>query len=346
MKIGTARTAAAEWVERYAGREEGFMGAYFSGSTVGKPDDAELPTASDLDLVVVTERTELPLKPGKFVYRDTLLEVTNVSWNQLASKEEVLTSYHLAGSFREDTIITDPTGQLRSIQRHVARHFAEKVWVRRRCENALQKISNGLRSIDSSAPLYDQVTSWLFPTGVTAHVILVASLRNPTIRLRYIAAREALQDLGHADFYPELLHLLGCDHLTPPCVEHHLDELAILFDASAASARTPYFFSSDITPAARTIAIDGSRELIRTGFHREAMFWIVATFARCHKILTADAPDLQPAFAPAFDAVIADLGIHSVRDILARAEDNLRFLPKLRETAEAVLSANPGIVDR
>lgn len=346
MKIGTARTAAIEWVERYAGREEGFMGAYFSGSSVGKPDDAEMPIASDLDLVVVNERAELPLKPGKFVYRDILLEVTNASWNQLASKEEVLSSYHLAGSFRMDTIIADPTGQLRRMQAHVARHFADEFWVRRRCENALQKVSNGLRSIDSTAPLCDQVTSWLFPTGVTAHVILVAALRNPTVRLRYVAAREALRDHGLSDFYPELLHLLGGDHLTPPRVEHHLDELAALFDAAAANARTPFFFSSDITPVARPIAIDGSRELIRTGFHREAMFWIVATFARCHKILTADAPDLQRAFAPAFDAVIADLGIRSARDILIRAEDSLRFLPGLRETAEAVLSANPGIVDR
>lgn len=346
MKIGAARTAAFEWVERYAGREEGFMGAYFSGSSVGKSDDADMPPGSDLDIVVVAERSELPLKPGKFIYRDTLLEVTNVSWNQLASKEEVLTSYHLAGSFREDTIIADPTGRLRSIQIHVSRHFADKFWVRRRCENAMQRIEKGLRSIDSSAPLCDQVTSWLFPTGVTAHVILVAALRNPTIRLRYVAAREALQDHGHAGFYPELLHLLGCEHLTPPRVEHHLDELAIVFDAAAAHARTPFFFSTDITPSARPIAIDGSRELIRTGRHREAMFWIVATFARCHKILTADAPDLQLAFAPAFDAVIADLGIRSARDILDRAEDSLRFLPKLRETAESVLSANPGIVDR
>ncbi|TNJ66418.1 hypothetical protein FE784_10605 [Paenibacillus hemerocallicola] len=346
MKIGSARMAAFEWVERYASREEGFMGAYFSGSTVGKPDDAEMPVASDLDLVVVNERAELPLKLGKFVYRDTLLEVTNASWSQLASKEEVLTSYHLAGSFREDTIFADPTGQLRGMQIHVSRHFAEKVWVRRRCENALQKISNGLRSIDSSAPLCDQVTAWLFPTGVSAHVILVAALRNPTIRLRYIAAREALQGHGHADFYPKLLHLLGCDTMTPPCVEHHLDELALLFDTAAANARTPFFFSSDITPAARPIAIEGSRELIHTGFHREAMFWIVATFARCHKILTADAPELQPAFAPAFDAVIADLGIRSASDILIRAEESLRFLPGLLETAEAVMSANPGIVDR
>jgi hypothetical protein len=344
MKIGSARTAASEWVMLHASRETGFQGAYFSGSTTGMHDEAEMPLASDIDVVVVTAQAEPPLKLGKFIYRNTLVEVTYLSWNQLASVEEVLTSYHLAGSFRVDTIIADPTGQLCRLQTQVSRHFAERVWVRRRCENARQKIVNGLRAIDTSAPLYDQVTAWLFPTGVTAHVLLVAALRNPTVRLRYLAARNVLMEYGHADFYPDLLKLLGCAHLTPQRVELHLDELARTFDAAAAEAKTQFFFSTDITATARPIAIDGSRELIRAGYHSEAIFWIVATFARCHKILAADAPELQLALAPAFDAIISDLGITSTYDLISRAEDSIQFLPRLWETTEALLLANPGIV--
>ncbi len=345
MKVGSARTAAAEWVMQHASREAGFRGAYFSGSTIRLPDDAELPAASDIDVVIVTAQAEAPPKLGKFVYRGTLVEVTYLSWNQLASVEEVLTSYHLAGSFRTDTIIADPAGHLRKLQTEVSRHFAERLWVRRRCENARQKIENGLRSIDTSAPLHDQVMSWLFPTGVTTHVLLVAALRNPTVRLRYLAARDVLMEYGHAGLYPDLLKLLGCEHLTPQRVEHHLTELARTFDAAAAVAKTPFFFSTDITAAARPIAIDGSRELIRSGCHREAVFWIVATFARCHKILAADAPpDLQRALAPAFEAIIADLGITSTGDLFRRAEDVIQFLPRLWETTEAILSANPDIV--
>jgi hypothetical protein len=330
---------------QYASREAGFQGAYFSGSTIGLPDDAELSAASDIDVVIVTEEAEPPLKLGKFVYRGTLVEATYLSWNQLASVEEVLTSYHLAGSFRIDTIITDPTGHLRRLQRQVSRHFAERVWVRRRCENARQKIENGLRAIDTSAPLHDQVTSWLFPTGVTTHVLLVAALRNPTVRLRYLAARDVLMEYGHADLYPDLLKLLGCAHLPSKRVEHHLEELARTFDAAAAAAKTPFFFSTDITATARPIAIDGSRALIRAGYHREAVFWIVATFARCHKILAADGPpNLQRALAPAFEAIIADLGITSTRTLIRRAESVIQFLPRLWETTEALLVANPGIV--
>lgn len=347
MKVAEARAAASEWVMKHAHQQARFLGAYFSGSTVGLPDDAELSGSSDVDVVVVIAEDNPPLKLGKLLYRDTLLEVTYLSWNQLSSVEKVLTSYHLAGSFRVDTIIADPTGRLRKLQIHVSRHFAERVWVRRRCENAREKIVNELRSIDPSASWHDQVTAWLFPTGVTTHVLLVAALRNPTVRLRYLAARDVLTEYGHTDLYPELMKLLGCAHLSPQRVEYHVDELAKTFDAAAAVAKTPFFFSSDITAAARPIVIDGSYELIKAGYHREAVFWIVATFARCHKVLSADAPpDLQRALAPAFDAVVADLGITSTHDLLRRAEEVVQFLPRLWETTEAILSANPAIVDK
>jgi len=344
MKVGAARAAAMEWVMSHASLEPGFLGAYFSGSTIELPDDAELSEASDIDVVVVTEQSEAPLKLGKFVYRDTLVEITYLSWNQLASVEDVLTSYHLAGSFRTDTIIADPAGHLRKLQTEVARHFAEQEWVLRRCGNVRLKIENGLRTIDISAPLHDRVMSWLFPTGVTTHVLLVAALRNPTVRLRYLAARNVLMKYEHADLYPVLLELLGCAHLSPRRVEHHLSELARTFDAAAAVAKTPFFFSTDISAASRPVAIDGSQELIRAGNHREAVFWIAATFARCHKILAADGtPDLQCRLTPAFEDLIADLGISSTDLLLRRAEDVIRFLPTLWETAESIILANPGI---
>ncbi len=84
--------------------------------------------------------------------------------------------------------------------------------------------------------------------------------------------------------------MLGCNHLSSQRIEQHLTELERTFDAAVKAAKTTFFFSTDITPAARRIAIGGSRELIRAGCHREAVFWIVATFARCHKILETDSP--------------------------------------------------------
>ncbi len=343
VKVGPGRSTAAAWVARYAQPGAGFRGAYFSGSTVGLPDDAELPPSSDIDIVVVTAEDDPPAKPGKLRYRDTLLEVSYLPWSQLQSADDVLASYHLAGSFRTDTIIDDPTGHLRTVQAHISGSFAARHWVRRRCQDARHRIETRLAAIDPSAPFHEQVLACLFPTGVTTHVLLVAALRNPTVRLRYLAAREVLADYGHLGLYPELLDLLGCRHLPARRIQHHLRELTKTFDATAEVAKTPFFFSSDITPAARPIAINGSQDLIDRGDHHEAVFWIIATFARCHTILAADAPELHHALAPAFRSAVTDLGISSSEDILHRAEEVIRFLPRLWRTTEDILASNPGI---
>ncbi|GAA4630005.1 hypothetical protein GCM10023196_053650 [Actinoallomurus vinaceus] len=343
MKVGQARAAAARWVAEHAHVEAGFRGAYFSGSTVGLPDDAELPPSSDVDIVVVIARDDPPAKLGKFRYEGALLEVSHLSWAQLSSPDDVLASYHLAGGFRADTIIDDPTGRLRALHAYVADRFAAEPWVRRRCQDARHRIEHRLAAIDTSAPFHEQVNAWLFSTGVTTHVLLVAALRNPTIRLRYLAARRVLAHYGELGVYPELLELLGCRDLPADRVRHHLSELATTFDATARVAKTPFPFSSDIAPDARPIVIDGSRDLIDSGDHREAVFWIIATFARCHTILAADAPELHRELAPAFRAAVADLGITSAGDLAHRTAQVIRYLPALWQTTEAILAANPDI---
>jgi len=345
VKVGYARNLAIQWVMRYAIQEERFYGAYFSGSTIELSDTEDLPESSDVDIVIVIDKEESPVKLGKFIYQGLLLEVTHLSWSHLRSFDHVLRSYHLAGSFRVNTIIADPTGQLNKLQTYISQHFAEKFWVRQRYENATEKINNGLNALDSSAPLHDQVMWWLFPTGVTAHVPLVAALKNPTIRLRYLATREVLKAYGHLDVYHDLLELLGCAHLTPKRVEFHLSSLAPVFDKAVSVSKTPFFFSSDITDSARPIALDGSRELIQSGNHREAIFWIIATFARCHMILAADASQsVQHSYIASFDKILADIGIYSTNDLITRSQATLQFIPKLRETAEDILSANPQII--
>jgi hypothetical protein len=80
MKAGSARTAATEWVMQHTSKEDGFQGAYFSGSIVGMACDAELSASSDVDIVVVTALDEPPLKLGKFFYRgrSLLMEAVNL----------------------------------------------------------------------------------------------------------------------------------------------------------------------------------------------------------------------------------------------------------------------------
>ncbi|MFB5661158.1 hypothetical protein [Alteribacillus sp. HJP-4] len=345
MKVEAAKSIAQKWVEEEVGGESWFRGAFFSGSVMDLEAEEELPADSDLDIMVVTSFADPPLKPGKFVYEGVLLEVSYLAASQFRTTEEVLNNYHLANSLRVNNIITDPQGKLRPLQKEVEQKFYTISSVRQRCEIVKERIELGLRSNNLSKPFHEQVTGWLFPTGITTHLLLVAALRNPTVRLRYLKVQEVLQDYNQLDLYPELLSLLGCVDFTREQVEYHLGELARTYDTAAELSETPFFFSSDISVQSRPIAIDGSRKLIEAGFHREAIFWMVATFARCHMILAADATEeQQQQHLPAFKAIVSDLGIHTSEDMKARSYKMVDFLPRLWKSAEKIMKENSRIM--
>jgi hypothetical protein len=346
MQARDARVLAARWVAGHAAEVPGYRGALLGGSLAWLDDDAELPATSDVDVMVVTDDPRTPATRSKRRYGGVLLEATVVPWDQLRSPERVLASYHLAGLLRPGTVLADPTGRLAALQAATAGQWPRRSWVRRRCRDAERRIVDGLGRLDPSAPLPAQVTAWLFPTGVTTHVLLTAGLRNPTIRRRYQAVRSLLGDYGRPGVHEELLALLGCGRLSRDRVEHHLAAMTAAFDAAAAVVRTSCPFASDITATARPVAVDGSQALIDQGQHREAVFWILATFARCLTILAADGPPAAEArHRPGLEALLADVGVAAPADLSRRARQVRDFLPRLGQVTEAVLAANPGIED-
>ena len=324
----------------------GFRGAFTHGSINGLPEDALLPATSDVDVVVVLADPDPHAKPGKLVYRNVLLDVSYLAEGRLSSAEQVLRQYELARSFSVPSVVLDPSGELSKLQAAVSRDYARRRWVRARCESARDKVLAGLERLNESDPLHDQVLSWLFPTGVTTHVLLVAGLENPTVRCRYELARALLADYGHSEFYETLLEHLGCARMTRARVEQHLDALGEVFDAAKRVVRTPFPFASDLSDLARPIAIDGSRELIESGRHREAVFWIVATYSRCQTAIHHDGPaEMRARFDPGYRRLLADLGIRSAADLGRRRQRVEDLLPRLLGVAEAIMAANPGIED-
>ncbi len=296
-------------------------------------------------MVVVSDPDPRP-KLGKFIYRDVILDVSYLPSDQLVSPDVVLGQYQLAGSFRTLGIILDPSGQLTNLQAAVSKDYASRRWVHRRCENARRKVLQSLQWLNESAPFHDQVLAWLFPTGVTTHVLLVAGLKNPTVRRRYVAVRELLVEHVRLDFQETLLEMLGVDRMSPARAEDHLATLADVFDVAKAFANTHFFFASDISDIARPIAIDGSRELIESGSHREALFWMVATYSRCQMILYHDGPvEMRDRFTPGYRELLGDLGITSYADLQNRGERVKELLPRVWEVAEGILAANPEIQD-
>src|SRR5215216_3008046 len=346
MIVKAAKDIARDWVTANAQVVPGFRGAFFHGSTTWLPDDAFLPPTSDLDVVIVLDDPHPPDKPGKLVFRDALLDVSYLPPDQLASPEMVLSNSHLAGSFRAPSVIADPNGWLTDLNAVVSRDFAKRRWVVQRCAHARDKILQNLEWSDRSQPFHDQVIPWLFATGVATHVLLTAGLKNLTVRQRYVGVRQLLADYQRSPFYEALLGLLGCADMSRERALVHLSALTSAFDAAKGVVKTPFFFASDISDIGRPIAIDGSAELISRGDHREAVFWMVATYSRCQKIFHRDAPpEMRERFGPGYRDLLGDLGITSSADLERRSDDVRAFLPRVWAEAEAIIASNAEIED-
>lgn len=337
-RVADGRALARRWVEAGPARHPDFAGAYLAGSITTLSDDAELPPTSDVDLWIVTDGPTVPEKVGKIAHGGVILDVAPTTLDRLRSLEAVLGDYHVAPAFRANNIIADPTGALTALQAAVEKDFAQREWVLRRVGSARANILQHASTLSASRPFHAQVTSWLFATGCMTHMLLVAGLRNPTIRKRYVACRELLAEQGRLDVHERLLGMLGCREMTPERARRHLAEMTDAFDAAKGVIKTSTPFANDITDMARPIAVDGSRELVDAGLHREAVFWIAATYARCINVLEADAPDLAIRHDAGFRALAGELGVATFGEMVERVEQIEASLPWLESVADDIIA--------
>jgi hypothetical protein len=278
-------------------------------------------------------------------YQGALLELSYRSSTPFQSAESLLADYHLAPSFQSARILLDPDGRLASLQAEVRREYPKAERVRQRLEHVERNMRGMAGAVSTWDVLHEQVTCTFFSAGLLTHILLVAGLRNPTVRLRYLAARELLAEHGRLDFYERLLDVAGYAALTPGVVREHLATLEYAFDEAGPAVRTPIFFATDLGPLGRPLAIDGSRELVERGNHREALFYIIATYARCMSVFYRDDwPELHAKHLPGFRRLIGDLGLASHDDLQARAARNVAMIPETLEVADRIMAATPGII--
>src|SRR3954453_17459301 len=162
MRVGEARQIARDWVQREASRLAGFQGAYIAGSANWLPDDANLPTTSDLDVNLVLDAAGVAVERRKLLEQGVLLEVSTIPLDLLRSPEQVLGDFALAGGFRVPSILADPTGHLTMLHAEISAHFADPDWVRRRCEHARARTLRYLDSLRETSPFHHQVIGWAF----------------------------------------------------------------------------------------------------------------------------------------------------------------------------------------
>lgn len=344
MLAGEARAIAQQWVEEEASKTAGFAGAFIAGSTNWLSEDDAFSPTSDIDIKLVLDTPAVPGAYMKVPYRGVVLEASYVSLAEVGSAEAVLAHYYLAGHLARPSVIADPSGHLRELQPIVAREYARREWVTRRC--ARDWMLTSLTWLDAAAPLHDRAFAWLYPTSLPAHVVLVADLQNPTIRKGLAASREVLASYGYLSLHKSVLGILGSAAMARGQVETLLASCADAFDAAKQVITTPFFGDMLITDFSRPMAIDATQELITAGFHREVVFWVALMHTLCQKALQNDAhKSVQDRYAPSYERLLAELGIATPADIRARVEHLRDLVSEVMKVAEAIIATNPAVED-
>lgn len=344
--VREAREMGKEWVEHYGSQTPGFLGAFLKGSTKWAAPNATHSPSSDVDVCVVVDQVGQKITWPKLRYKDILLESGCIARSELGTAEDILQNPRMAGNFWHPVLLADSYGVLKVLGRQVNTQFAKRFWVEQRMHRAEDLALLWLNRIDKAESFPDKVTCWLFGTGVTTFILLTAGLRNLTVRRRYAESRKLLEEYGRLDIHEEMLSWLGCADMKMERVSHHLQALANAFDAVGEYIDPSFRFAADLHADARPVAINGSQELIDAGLHREAVFWLVATFSRCLQGLRNDVPQsIRALCQTGFGELLSDLGINSKLDLRNRAEQVYKTIPKLNAIAMNIVDRNQEIVD-
>lgn len=316
LTIGDAIAIASQWINEtdVPGRS-----AFIGGSVASADPESPYDPASDVDCYLVVDGEPPDGKIGKITVSGVLLDVSWLPWDQLQMAESHAV---LASLLHFGKIVRDHDGALADVQTGISNRFADEDSIEMRLKDMRSRIRNGLATDSSHLSEPEQVMNWLFPATLATHIPLIAGCAPLTVRKRFLAASRVMDD----EAYEGLLDLYGFAGVTTEQAQSWLDDTATLFDHAAPIATTSSrFWAGDITADARSIAIGGSQQLIDDGFHREALYWIIATRTRCLTVMNDVRADTR-AFVPMFHVMTEALGIGSSKDRWARSEIILTWI--------------------
>jgi hypothetical protein len=345
MKVFEVKDIARKWVHEVGSQEPGFLGAFFAGSINWMPEDAPWSPLSDVDIFMLVDREIADWsEQKKFLHKGVVLEAVIFPVDRFRSPEQVLSRID-AINLSIPSIISDPSGHLTELQRAVAEGYAQRKWVRKRCEQARDNIlSEYLEMMICSESLTEQVLNLIWALMETAQIPALAHLRNPTVRKCLVVSRELLAEQGKLSLHESLLRLLGSAEMKREQVELHLQECTRAFDRAVELIRTPFWGDFDVNNQMRPIAIDGGWELIRSGYPREAIFWVLLIHNLAQTVIQNDAPEEERAqFMRRYKRILRDLGLSSRDDFRRRAELVKGILKDVMEVAEEIIASNPAI---
>ena len=140
--------------------------------------------------------------------------------------------------------------------------------------------------------------------------------------------------------------MLGYAQLSKPQVASCLTFFEEAFDLAVRIKATPTPFSFKLNPNVRPYVIEGAREMIDEGNHREAMFWLTAGLFISFLTVQADAsPEEQERIGTRMGGFLADLGFGDREVTVARVHEGKQVAERVIAFSDEVLVRNPEICE-
>jgi hypothetical protein len=296
MTVGQVIERTKAWVDMQREQMPGFLGAHLMGGITSMASGETFPTYRDVDLhLIFRDDIEMPGENVEALYKGLMIEAGFRQQKDYRTPEVVLGDPVIASHMAVPSIVCDPTGWLTRLHEAVAREYAQRHWVQARCEAEKREAFGWL---ERAASLPDPITA-LNLLGYTctfvSGVLALASLQPITGRRGAVQMRRILERWGRVDLHERLLTVFGVARLGREQVERSLRDATEAFDIAVQVKRTPHPFGHKMYAHLRPYLVEGTQEMIREGFHREAAGWVMAYYASSIQIIQTDAPsELTP----------------------------------------------------
>jgi hypothetical protein len=291
ITVGQVIDLVKAWVDMRVKHTPGFLGAHLMGGITSMASGETFPTYRDVDLhLIFRDDIKMPGQNVETLYKGLMIEAGFRQQKDYRSPEVVLADPVIASHMAVPSIVYDPTGWLTRLQEAVAQEYAQPRWIQVRCEAEKRQAFGWL---ERAASLLDPITA-LNLLGYTctfvSGVLALASLQPITGRRGLVQMRRILEGQGRLDLHERLLAVIGVAHLSREQVECALRDAAEVFDIAVRVKRTPHPFGHKMYAHLRPYLVEGTQEMIREGYHREAAGWVMAYYASSIQIIQTDAP--------------------------------------------------------
>lgn len=348
MTVGQVIERTKEWVGVQAEQLPGFLGAHLMGGITSLAADDTFPAYRDVDLhIILQDDVDAPEENAEILYKGLMIEAGFRHQKDYCTPEVVLADPVIASHLAVSSVLCDPTGFFTRLHEAVAREYGRRKWVQARCEAEKRE---GFGVLERAAHMPDLISAWTllkYSDTYVSGVLALACLKAITGRRSLLQMGRVLEACGRVDLHEKMLEIVGVAHLSREQVERFLRDATETFDIAVQVKRTPHHFGHKMYAHLRPYLVDGTQEMIREGYHREAAGWVIVYYASSIQIIQADAPsELTPHMRAKFEECMdRQIGLGGADAWKVRIERARAAFSEVFALADEIIACNPAIFD-